>query len=368
MPSALESWTKVGITASASILGSSMIYVDAIWNSFSSRYFSIANSENFIGVSLSLSCGSLLITALNALLPRAIVYMKEGHPLISTEHAYALLIPFFATGVVLCQFMNFIVLRFASRSAVSCSHDLDRPLRVPKRAPDGTCEHTPLLHNEPLASALPPTEELSSQAPQQQQQHQHQHIYQQPQRSHRHHSLADLHQESSQSLHDHETQIETVKYGCTADLLAIGLQTILGISIHRIPEGFLLFAASQFDRQLGASLVLALGIHSFSEGFSVAVPLNAALKRRGAVWLISAFLGCGPQLFGAFLGWLLLRGERDLGPDAKFYFGTSMSATAGFMIVVSLQMVISSLNYMSQTAVVANVIFGIVLSLASRAI
>nr|UJH94432.1 Zrt3 [Starmerella bombicola] len=363
MPSASESWTKVGIAASASILGSSMIYADSIWNTISSRHISIADSDIFIGVSLSLSCGTLLMTALNALLPRAVSYIIDGHSDISTKQANALLIPFFAIGVIVCQFMNFIVLRFASRSAISCSHDLDRPARVRKRTSD---EHTPLLQDEVAVnfSASSAVEDLGAQSQQLlQHQHHHQHLHQ-----HQHHNLADIQHEESHSSHDHETQLEAVKSGSTADLLAISLQTILGICIHRVPEGFLLFTASQIDRQLGASLVLALGIHSFSEGFSVAVPLNAALKRKGLVWIVSAILGCGPQLLGALIGWLLLRGERDLNSEAEFFFGIGMSTTAGFMVVVSLQMVISSLCYMSQAAVVSNVVLGIVLSLLSRAI
>lgn len=304
------------------------------------------------------------MTALNTLLPRAITYMLDGCLDISTKHAYALLIPFFAIGVILCQFMNFIVLRFASRSAITCSHDLDRPARVRKRTSEDNGEHTPLLQDEVSANVLLSSDvEASRSQSQQHFQHQHQHLHQ-----HQHHNLADIQHEELHPSHNHETQLEAVKSGSSADLLAIGMQTILGISIHRVPEGFLLFTASQIDGQLGASLVLALGIHSFSEGFSVAVPLNAALKRKGLVWIVSAILGCGPQLFGALLGWLLLRGERDLNPEAEFYFGLGMSMTAGFMVVVSLQMVISSLRYMSQAAVISNVVLGIVLSLASRAI
>jgi ZIP family zinc transporter len=126
-------------------------------------------------------------------------------------------------------------------------------------------------------------------------------------------------------------------------LFSIGLQTALAISVHKIPEGFLTFATSHANPELGFSVFLALSIHNISEGFSIAFPLYLALGKRWLAILASIVLGGLSQPIGGILAWVLFKSK--LNTDANLTFGLLVSITAGFLSIIGLQMYGASVTY-----------------------
>lgn len=125
-------------------------------------------------------------------------------------------------------------------------------------------------------------------------------------------------------------------------LFSIGAQTAFAISVHKIPEGILTFATSHANKELGFSVFLALAIHNFSEGFTIAFPLFLALGSRSIAVLAAIVLGGFSQPLGALLAWVFFHYENipSNGPQDKsnLIFGVIVSITAGFLSIIGLQM------------------------------
>lgn len=129
-------------------------------------------------------------------------------------------------------------------------------------------------------------------------------------------------------------------------LFSIGLQTAIAISVHKVPEGFLTFATSHANRELGFSVFVALAIHNISEGFTIAFPLFLALGSRGVAILAAFALGGLSQPFGAFLAWLFFNSgivpgsgsSSGLDDKTQLVFGIIVSITAGFLSMIGFQM------------------------------
>jgi ZIP family zinc transporter len=132
-------------------------------------------------------------------------------------------------------------------------------------------------------------------------------------------------------------------------LLSIGLQTCLALTLHKLPEGFITYATSKADPELGISIFLSLAIHNIIEGFSMTLPLYLALDSRARAFGIT-FVLCGfSQPFGALLAYLFLQG-REINEDGSFYvFGVLISITAGFLMIISLQMFASAIQFGGST-------------------
>ena len=135
-------------------------------------------------------------------------------------------------------------------------------------------------------------------------------------------------------------------------LFSIGLQTAFAISVHKIPEGFLTFATSHADRELGFSVFVALAIHNFSEGFTIAFPLFLALQSRFYAIMSAVVLGGMSQPLGALLAWALFKyGLIPSGDDGmsnngtQFVFGLIVSITAGFLSIIGLQMYGTAISF-----------------------
>lgn len=347
--SSYYAWILVGITSIASVLGSLVIYVDVIWNAISSRHFSILHSDTFLGVSLSLSCGTLLITGLNALLPKSLTYILNGRPEYTQQVGYQLLVVCVLCGAALCLIMNYIVLNFASNSLVACPHDLDTTSRSRKIIRHGSHEHLPLRTSEVHDHGAVRCEVRHTDSEQ---------------------NVGlenDTQSEASHSHTPHHHDLTETSHVTNSRLFSLSLQTTLGICVHRLPEGLMLFATSRADSELGLSMMLALSIHSFSEGFAVAAPLYGAIENRLKVVMFTILLVCGPQILGAYIGSKLFTTD-DLPNSSMFHFGLCMAGTAGFMLVVSIQMIGNAFRYVSQDCVIYGVLAGVLISLCSRAL
>ncbi|GMG23843.1 unnamed protein product [Ambrosiozyma monospora] len=157
---------------------------------------------------------------------------------------------------------------------------------------------------------------------------------------HQHHSSPeDL--EANKDLHHHH-HIQTP----LSRLLSIGVQTILAITLHKFPEGFIMYSTAQADPELGLSIFLSMFIHNFVEGFTMTLPLYVALDSRIKALLISAALGAFAQPVGALVGWYFFRGNFDMTDDSNLILiGALVAVTAGFLSYISFQMFASAIGF-----------------------
>lgn len=143
----------------------------------------------------------------------------------------------------------------------------------------------------------------------------------------RHHSL--------QTSHIHHHHIETP----FSKLLSIGMQTCIVLTLHKFPEGFIIFYTNKDDTpdSLGFSIFLSLTIHNFVEGFAMTLPLYAIFETKWLAVLITAILGGGSQPMGALLGYLIF-GRKPNTNENALQMDFFLSVTAGFLLFIGLQM------------------------------
>lgn len=148
--------------------------------------------------------------------------------------------------------------------------------------------------------------------------------------------------------HDHHHHVNSA----FSKLFLIGIQTILAITLHKFPEGFITYITSETDPQLGVLIFISLLFHNFTEGFLMCLPLYylfaSSLKMRLAklkAVTISAFLGGISQPLGALGAILFLRlnnitpGDGNLDVDKlNHILGLTLAVTSGFLTVIGLSM------------------------------
>lgn len=129
-------------------------------------------------------------------------------------------------------------------------------------------------------------------------------------------------------------------------LLSIGIQTIIAITFHKFPEGFIMYATSKANPELGLMIFLSMFIHNFVEGFTMTLPIYVALGSRWKAILISGTLGCMAQPIGALLGWYTFKGGMDMNDNFSILLiGGLISLTSGFLSFISLQMFASAIGF-----------------------
>ncbi|CAK7268379.1 Zinc transporter [Sporothrix epigloea] len=141
--------------------------------------------------------------------------------------------------------------------------------------------------------------------------------------------------------------------------LSIGLQTVLAIGLHKLPEGFITFATNHANPALGFNVFLALFVHNIAEGFAMALPLYMALGSRLRAIAWAALLGGLSQPLGAgcaaiWLKYLAHRhasngsrdGDSDDDPNTAngTAYGILFAITGGIMVAVALQLFVESLT------------------------
>lgn len=124
--------------------------------------------------------------------------------------------------------------------------------------------------------------------------------------------------------------------------LSIGLQTVVAIALHKLPEGFITYATNHASPTLGFTVFLALFIHNIVEGFAMALPLYLALNSRWKAMFWSSLLGGISQPAGAGIAALWIWGSdrsshNPHGPSWGVY-GGMFAATAGVMTSVALSL------------------------------
>jgi zinc transporter, ZIP family len=131
----------------------------------------------------------------------------------------------------------------------------------------------------------------------------------------------------------------------TNGFLAIGLQTVIAIGIHKFPEGFITYATNHANPSLGFNVFMALFVHNIAEGFAMALPLYLALNSRLKAMAWSSLLGGFSQPIGAGLAalWFKVAKRTHVEVDATAY-ACLFAITAGIMTSVALQLFVESLS------------------------
>ncbi|BFZ54855.1 Zinc transporter [Savitreella phatthalungensis] len=375
-----QAWILIAASSTACAIGSCFIYLDVVWRRISpgSRFDLKHNNRVLVG-GFSLGAGVLLFTALNRILPKAQDLLHRTHKF-GNKHqrkrtATAVTMAAFLSGTILCILLNSILHRLTPESIISCgehddraSHEHGLHLHNP---PTVHAENTPLLRcasstrkqrsstflrkcpesqtsdcagfTRPCkgdkfcyrSSSEASTPVSGSRSASQSgtngievsrdEFHGQNHVEDESQLIRGHHHQVGRH-------HHHVTQARH-------DLLRIGLQTSVAISLHKLPEGFITFVSTHRDSQLGFSIFLALAVHNVVEGFTIAFPLFLAIESRIKAFAIAVILGGCSQPLGAILGYIVARVQNRLQPDEASLdvaYGILFAVTAGFMAVISI--------------------------------
>ncbi|KAG1444262.1 hypothetical protein G6F56_010373 [Rhizopus delemar] len=87
----------------------------------------------------------------------------------------------------------------------------------------------------------------------------------------------------------------------------IGVQTAIAISIHKFPEGLIMFISNESSRELGVSVTCAMVIHNLMEGLLIALPFYYATRSQFAAFGYASLLGGLSQPLGALIGLVAIR-------------------------------------------------------------
>ncbi|KIV83239.1 hypothetical protein PV11_05285 [Exophiala sideris] len=117
-------WIMTCISGVACVLGACIICVDIVvrliprW-----RDFSIAESDQFLSASLSMTFGVMLFSALYSMLPQSKIYLKDAG--YSGRVASYMLIGLFLAGVFGIRILSAVIHRFMPSHVVDCDHTHD---------------------------------------------------------------------------------------------------------------------------------------------------------------------------------------------------------------------------------------------------
>lgn len=131
-----QAWFLTFASSVACILGCLILYVDSVIYGFrrlkgwitgepAGETEDLWNSKGFLIISLSLSGGILIFTALYRLFPQALVYLEHSE-LLTPQQSNFLVLVMFTSGVIVCAGINYLVHAATSKSIVHCVHGDER--------------------------------------------------------------------------------------------------------------------------------------------------------------------------------------------------------------------------------------------------
>ncbi|TPX68526.1 hypothetical protein SpCBS45565_g03030 [Spizellomyces sp. 'palustris'] len=153
--------------------------------------------------------------------------------------------------------------------------------------------------------------------------HQHHHHHHHDQSDHHHHHPHHDHYQHHHHHHsdDHEEESSSTQYAAllaprpaaptrnpSSRMYSVGLATAVTISLHKLPEGFVIFTTTAFysNKTTGALIFLALSLHNLTEGLAIALPIFLGTSNRKRAFGYAAALGGLTQPLGAVVGWFLV--------------------------------------------------------------
>lgn len=148
--------------------------------------------------------------------------------------------------------------------------------------------------------------------------------------------------------------------------MSIGLQTSIAIGLHKLPEGFIMFATNHANPSLGFNVFFALFIHNITEGFAMALPLYLAFGSRLKAMFYAVFLGGLSQPLGAGIAafWFWAQGTMEGRTEHRVY-GCLFGAVSGLMAAVAILLLLEGIAinhnnaWCSAFVLLGFVIFGI---------
>ncbi|KAI9244447.1 ZIP zinc transporter-domain-containing protein [Sporodiniella umbellata] len=115
----------------------------------------------------------------------------------------------------------------------------------------------------------------------------------------------------------------------------IGLQTAIAISVHKFPEGLIMFISNESSSELGISVATAMVIHNLMEGLLIALPFYYATHSHWAAFSYASLLGGLSQPLGALIGLFTIRHVDEASKDTMF--GLIFAVISGMMYMVLLK-------------------------------
>ncbi|EMC98815.1 hypothetical protein BAUCODRAFT_120112 [Baudoinia panamericana UAMH 10762] len=153
-------WVMTILSGVACVVGASVICVDIIVRQFpGQRNFRIQDSDTFLSVSLSLSFGVMLYSALNKMLPSAKNSLQAGG--FTPKQAAWVLVACFLGGVIGIQVISRILHSFMPSHVVDCEHTHDEePAKEDGHSHENGHAHDHSNNHKP--ERLPPPSRKSS--------------------------------------------------------------------------------------------------------------------------------------------------------------------------------------------------------------
>jgi len=112
--------------------------------------------------------------------------------------------------------------------------------------------------------------------------------------------------------------------------LNTGALIAVGITLHNLPEGFIIAAGFGAVPSLGLIIAISIMLHNIPEGLATAIPLKASGMKPLRVAIV-AFLSGLAEPIGAFIGVLTLSTVNSSG----IFIGSSLAIAAGIMTYIT---------------------------------
>jgi ZIP family zinc transporter len=145
-------------------------------------------------------------------------------------------------------------------------------------------------------------------------------------------------------------------------LMRVGVLTTLGIAIHNLPEGLVVFSSAiGGNMRLGIVVAIAIGLHNIPEGISVFVPIYEGSNSRRRAFLYT-FLAGIVEPVGALLGYAILM--PFLSPNVSFGL---LAFAGGIMVYISLdELLPAAFKYGEAHLTIIGIIIGMMVMAASQ--
>ncbi len=107
-----------------------------------------------------------------------------------------------------------------------------------------------------------------------------------------------------------------------------GLLILIGVTLHNLPEGFIVSAGYSHLPQLGLLIAVSIFFHNMPEGIATAIPLLAAGSKKQAV-ILATFVSGMAEPLGALIGGTLLTSASPM------TIGTALALAGGVMTYIT---------------------------------
>lgn len=124
---------------------------------------------------------------------------------------------------------------------------------------------------------------------------------------------------------------EEEKVNENRQLVRMGFNTALAITLHNIPEGLATFFGTLDNPAVGASIAVAIVLHNIPLGLCIALPIYYATGNRKVAFLWGACSGISEPLV-AIIIWAIVRSALS-----ESLYGVLFGLVAGMMVIISVK-------------------------------